>query len=198
MANDTTRITRLETAFAREHDYAFTEGDKPTATHGIHDPTLESARTRYFATVSDMTSATGQYVNELVYCLETMQLYRCKTLPSTWTAVGPGAGIIEEGSNSNGEYRKFGNGTMICWCTSVYTRAISAGGTSFTLTLPAEFSSVVALSGGANPSDSWVGFGVAACAASWSPPINSIILRVQSTEAQNISGLFFLAIGEYK
>jgi hypothetical protein len=36
MADDRTRITRLEAAFAREHDYVFDEGDVAKATHGRH------------------------------------------------------------------------------------------------------------------------------------------------------------------
>lgn len=142
--NEQTRIRRLEDAFAKEHDYSFDEGDMAKATHGTHTPSLESGRMRYFATAADVTAATGQYVDELVYCLETMQLYRCTALPSTWSAVGPGFGIVESGSNSNGSYIKFSDRTMICWGNSAASvTTTNANGNVFyksaTVTFPAEF-----------------------------------------------------------
>lgn len=57
----------------------------------------------------------------------------------------PTGGIIEHGSNVNGRYTKYADGTMICWFTDATQRAINtAAGTGFisaalSLTFPAVF-----------------------------------------------------------
>lgn len=85
MANDTMRIRRLEEAFAKEHDYVFDEGDKPTKTHGEH---LVGALA--FVTESPPASAReGQLC--FVPSTSTLSVWVGDATTGDWEAVGGGA-----------------------------------------------------------------------------------------------------------
>lgn len=58
------------------------------------------------------------------------------------TAGEPTGAIIERGNNSNGEYVKYADGTMLCWMTS----AGAFGASSFTWTYPAQFTGLPLIS----------------------------------------------------
>lgn len=78
----------------------------------------------------------------------------------------PTGGIIEHGSNANGRYTKYADGTMICWFTDATQRTItSAQGSAFisaaiALTFPAVFAAaptVVVQADNAQNAPTWAG-----------------------------------------
>ena len=56
------------------------------------------------------------------------------------TAINDGVnGVINSGSNTNGNYTKFADGTLICWGTKNFTNVSSYSGSDQTVTLPFNF-----------------------------------------------------------
>jgi hypothetical protein len=72
--------------------------------------------------------------------------------------------LIERGSNANGDYVRFADGTQICWHTLSVPNVTSALGSLFqsaavTWTFPATFDVAATVSGAANSTQCWLGIG---------------------------------------
>lgn len=106
------------------------------------------------------------------------------------TAGAPTGNIVERGSNANGEYVKFADGTMICWGTVVGLAPSAAVGQVFTsdvitATFPVAFASAtsMAVSAGASVTTVWCNTnGTSASATSFrifSPVSNATVYNVK-------------------
>jgi hypothetical protein len=76
----------------------------------------------------------------------------------------PTGAIIEQGSNANGNYVRYADGTMFCWGqvtrtlgidASTYLGGFRSGGGSFDFTFPSTFSAAPNLIGTPNENSSW-------------------------------------------
>lgn len=60
----------------------------------------------------------------------------------------PTGAVIERGSNANGSYVRFADGTQICWGTAIINQTVAAGAAAYpTLTPPAAFAGAYSLVG---------------------------------------------------
>lgn len=77
------------------------------------------------------------------------RVYRRSNILGTVSQSGgvPTSAIIERGSNANGEYVRFADGTQICTQVLLTGTASSTGETGFLWTLPASFTAVYSCSG---------------------------------------------------
>jgi hypothetical protein len=114
--------------------------------------------------------------------------------------VEAGAGIVESGSNSNGSWIKFDDGTMIEWFMSAATlTTANANGNIFyvnsaSLTFPAAFianPNVSMISGVVTVGVPWAGGAIALSAT-------AVTLRLCGAAANNAGYYGYIAIGKWK
>ncbi len=80
------------------------------------------------------------------------RMYHTGNILGTVSQAGgvPTGAIIERGSNANGEYTRYADGTQICWGARTLNAVPAGGSTSVSITFPAAFSAVPA-GAGASP-----------------------------------------------
>ena len=77
----------------------------------------------------------------------------------------PTGAIIERGSNANGSYTRFADGTQICWfegpavATEVAAGALFQEGNSFVWNYPASFAANPRVAGSGGNTNRWIGLG---------------------------------------
>lgn len=116
-------------------------------------------------------------------------------------AVANGNAIIESGSNSNGAYVKFADGTMICWSQNT-AATVSSGafgalyvGVVGTLIFPASFVGSVPRCA---PAGRYGGSGSLAWAAVNSPTLTGVTMNVIGTNSASTCIADYIAIGRWK
>lgn len=116
-------------------------------------------------------------------------------------AVANGNAIIESGSNSNGAYVKFADGTMICWSQNT-AATVSSGafgalyvGVVGTLIFPASFVGSVPRCA---PAGRYGGSGSLAWAAVNSPTLTGVAMNVIGTNSASTCIADYIAIGRWK
>ena len=113
---------------------------KGTSTSGIAvDPTL---------TQQDVNAAAGVTCQEALYRLK-LDGVTITAIETVATLIGNATSlaaamesrtIVESGSNSNGKYIKYGDGTMVCWGSTWFTGIFTTGSSaSFSRNFPAPF-----------------------------------------------------------
>ncbi len=91
----------------------------------------------------------------------------------------PTGAVIERGSNANGEYVRFADGTQICTVTAAAVDTTTAAGAVYmhtnllTWTFPAAFAAAPVVAGGCGSAARWLGPSA--------PGVNSVTYRVYST-----------------
>ncbi|MFK0092869.1 hypothetical protein [Pseudomonas sp. NPDC090592] len=116
-------------------------------------------------------------------------------------AVGQSAGvptgaIIQRGSNANGEYVRYADGTQICWASRSSASAAAGGYADVSFTLPIAFaSSVYTATCQATPVNHWDYYG---CLGVWTQTATGVTFRVRNGAAGAQSfACGMLAIGRW-
>ena len=107
----------------------------------------------------------------------------------------PTGAVIERGSNANGEYVRFADGTQICTGAVPTTALAASTTTNVPVTYPAAFVGVYTLSGYGTPDTSADFYGVAWC-SNTAPTVGAFVYRNGST-AQNIISGRYMAVGRW-
>ncbi len=114
----------------------------------------------------------------------------------------PTGAVIEQGSNANGRYVKYADGTMMCWHTSTTLNTASTVlgalfvGTLVTLTFPVAFSSVPVVLPTAARSSSTSG-AVWAYLANTTPTTTQVSLNILSSGTGGTAYPAYIAIGRW-
>lgn len=123
---------------------------------------------------------------------------RANILGAVSQAAGvPTGAVIQRGSNANGEYVRYADGTQICWAVSKSSLSAGAGGyADVSFTLPVAFASpVYAATCQATPLNHWDYYG---CLGVWVQTATGITFRIRNgpAGAQSFS-CSMLAIGRW-
>ncbi len=107
------------------------------------------------------------------------------------------AGIIERGSNANGEYVRFADGTQICWTLNTSGPGITTGaGVEITWNFPAAFLSAPTLTGSGGVTTAGT-TGIAArisVGLPAAPTVSSVRVHLWNSHTGSISSSLYLLV----
>lgn len=107
----------------------------------------------------------------------------------------PAGAIMERGSNSNGEYVRFADGTQICWGFKNSASIALGAASGPSITYPIAFAANPTVSATVNPSTSWDHYGLIGLNSLKTSGVD-LLVRNGNSSAQ-IFGFYWMAIGRW-